>query len=752
MARFVPLPSRQSNQASRSKTLLRILLKVLLPEGAAQVASVMRLLGPTAWNMIASYILNLMPQRNAKKEFDIVNAVSLAGARSSGSGRDAWKPQEAGQKATYPGPMVAQSKSAGHAGELRSPGFPLCGTRSQAAWPFSPAVAQSKNAHTARAVPGVVQRLVKTKLGQDRAGLLRNMARLDGRQVPHERLGKDLSKCLEVLEKSAEFHGTIDVNNEQMVALLYFQAVRVNRRYKGGMVWSKALKGPAHLGAKWHDVRQEFEGLLHRAKHLGARIAKLQNRYGLVIIGAGSAAAYYIDTLGVAFDHRFTLLIGGADPWAGQRGEGIDFINHVNQQINYPSEGVRGYSDIFVERKAFANRTRTIIEGAIPLQNRHSGAVMQISQTKSGDYKIEWHDGKKNNETYATKVVIATGAGPHQVTKADVTGLVPEHKKRVMDMDTFIREVIPHSRKNNINGKTVVVQGPNAAIDAVAAAVTLPGWTVSWVVRGSTPVYLPGTRYSLGRIPLFKATEVTITHADTQLEIKAQGTFSRCTAANHQYMSAEELKDKKYWTADPQTLKADYFVYGIGQDIKAAGALLSQDIRDNLEAVQHRGGRYSDVKGSLTWKNTKREGADLNFTNEKHAVGLRHKGGTLEVIGAVAKALANPEQAAMLGAVTKFQSADIVAYEQLGGIRSAMYGLNEHMPPDIAQRVDFSHADPTVLRAHIALKYPNIREEHARRIIGDILGHRKTGHHPHGYDDWWRAHWETNLAWWDRNG
>jgi len=696
-----------------------------------------------------------MPPPNTRKEFVVVKAVPLTGARSSR--RDAWKPPGAGQKAPYPGPIVAQSKSAGHAGDLRSPAFPSYGTPPQPARPFAPVVAQNKSAHTFSPVPGVVQRMVKWKLGQGRPALLIEMARLDRRQVPQEQLGTNLDKCLKVLEDSAEFHGTIDVDNEQMVALLYFQAVRVNRRYKGGMVWSKALKGPAHRGAKWHDVHQTIEEGLHQIKHLVAKIKMLKNRYGLVIIGAGSAAAYYIDTLGVAFNHQFTLLIGGDDPWAGQRGQGIDFINHVNQQISYPSEGVSGYSNKFVGRQAFADRTSKIIKAAIPPENFFSGAVRQISKMEKGEYngyyKIEWHDGKKNNETYAAKVVIATGAGPHQVTKADVKGLIPEHKKRVMDMDTFIREVIPHSRKNNINGKTVVVQGPNAAIDAVAAAVTLPGWTVSWVVRGSTPVYLPGTRYSLGRIPLFKATEVTITHADTQLEIKAQGTFSRCTAANHQYMSAEELKDKKYWTADPQTLKADYFVYGIGQDTTAAGALLSQDIRDNLEAVQHRGGRYSDVKGSLTWRNTKREGADLNFTNEEHAVGLRHKGGTLEVIGAAAKALADPKkQAPMLGAVTKFQSADIVAYEQLGGIRSAMYGLNEHMPPDIATKVDFSHADPTVLRAHIALKYPNIGEEPARLIIGDILKHRKTGHHPHGYDDWWQSHWEANLARREENG
>jgi hypothetical protein len=44
------------------------------------------------------------------------------------------------------------------------------------------------------------------------------------------------------------------------------------------------------------------------------------------------------------------------------------------------------------------------------------------------------------------------------------------------------------------------------------------------------------------------------------------------------------------------------------------------------------------------------------------------------------------------------------------------------------------------------LNYPDVSERDAREVINTILRHRKTGHHPHGYDDWWINHWKQVLA------
>jgi hypothetical protein len=586
-----------------------------------------------------------------------------------------------------------------------------------------PPVAQLKSSR-------VVQRLVTVKAGSTREDLLRSMLRIDRNQV--KQLGRTrLSIALRELERSDYFHGVIDLANEQMVGLIYFQAVRMDQLPRS------------------QRIMEETDHVLgDNAKFF----RRLDKKYELAIIGSGSAAAYYIDTLGVGYDHRYTMLVGGEDPWAERRGEGITYINHVPAQINYPSEGVPGYSGVFVGRRAFAARTKGIIEQAIPLRNRFYGQVKGVTRDTTGqtaEYVIEMADGTKR---YASKVIVATGAGPHMYTSADVAALPEESKQRVIDMDTFVRETAFNERGHNVR---VLVQGPNAAVDAVALAVN-KNWRVTWFVNTTPPVYLPGTQYRLGTVPLYKTRNVSIAKlGDTALRVTAD--VRKCRV-NHQRADPDELAEKdkadvvnRYWEPEQhQTFDVDYVVYGIGQKATATGAvgdiLKTFNARQDFAAVYNKSGRYSEV----------RQGDDLQFADE-HAVavrlnpalGVRDQG--LFVIGAAAVSY-TPQFKDKLKAVTKFQSADIVAYEQLGGIRSAMYGFNEHLPPDIATRVDFSHADPTVLRAHMALKYPHLREADATRLINQILSHRKTGHHPHGYDTWWQRHWEQNLAWWNERG
>ncbi len=574
--------------------------------------------------------------------------------------------------------------------------------------------------------------------------LLDSLLQIDKTQL--KQLGEaQLTKCLAILKSSAFYHGRIDIANEQIVGLLYFQAVKVNRRFSD----------------RWEALSQDIDELGYRLDALETRINLWGEEldlgiFNLAIIGAGSAAAYYIDTLGSAYDHSGTLLIGGDDPWAGRRGEGIDYINHATQQINYPSEGVQDYSETFVKRTDFASRTKRIIEDAIPKKHRFKGAVLKISQEEDGKHLlvIRWRDATSGRERTqrAKKVVVAAGAGPHMPTTAEKED-VKLVRDRVMDMDTFIRDVIPASRQNvrsvvsHMGRPAVLVQGPNAAIDAVAAA-SIDGWDVYWVIRSTEPQYLKGTRYALGRIPLYKTavkdSKVQIKEQSDRLQVtlvKAQ----KCTSFNHQNTKPE-------WGPEVSlALTVDYFVYGIGQDINsggdqpAAGSFLDPKIKEKLELIHHRGGRYSKVT------------TDDSFPDfaEGDAVGLHLKGSGskngLEIIGATAKALSG-KGASALDRVATHQSADIMAYEQLGGIRSAMYGLNESMPSDIGTKVDFSHADPTTLRAHLAIKYPYLAESDATRIINNILDHRKTGHHPHGYTQWWLDHWQGELTFWNKIG
>ena len=74
--------------------------------------------------------------------------------------------------------------------------------------------------------------------------------------------------------------------------------------------------------------------------------------YTLAIIGSGSTAAYYIDTLGPAHDHSRTIVIGEQNPWIHKRGQGISYVNHTWRQIGLPSSNITAYGG----NESFANR------------------------------------------------------------------------------------------------------------------------------------------------------------------------------------------------------------------------------------------------------------------------------------------------------------------------------------------------------------------------------------------------------------
>src|SRR5262249_29679800 len=149
--------------------------------------------------------------------------------------------------------------------------------------------------------------------------------------------------------------------------------------------------------------------------------------YELAFIGAGSTTAYYIDTLGPDHDHSTTLLFGDPtlNPWAGQRGFSIEFINHVRRQIDLPSRKVAAPAPstgrttaIFVGRPDFAEDAAKTIAKAIPETNCIKPAIKQgadesergITRT-GGIYHIETVDGKVYK---AKSVIFAAGAGGHK--------------------------------------------------------------------------------------------------------------------------------------------------------------------------------------------------------------------------------------------------------------------------------------------------------------------------------------------------
>jgi len=71
------------------------------------------------------------------------------------------------------------------------------------------------------------------------------------------------------------------------------------------------------------------------------------------------------------------------------------------------------------------------------------------------------------------------------------------------------------------------------------------------------------------------------------------------------------------------------------------------------------------------------------------------------------------------------------------------------MPTYITREANFSQDNPTMLRVHIAPKYPNIELARVDEIIAAILVHRRFDYHPLGYDAWWQTHWRHVLEYWN---
>jgi hypothetical protein len=615
--------------------------------------------------------------------------------------------------------------------------------------------------HPART--GTVQARYKLQGGTEEGLLLRLLAMDKAQAKP---LGEEtLRECVRILRQGTVHHGAVHVDNEQQVALLYWNAVRVSRRFEGGLSGAMA------------SFEQDLEEHSAQVSQVRDELNKVLGVYKLAIIGSGSSAAYYLDTLGPTYDHSCTMVLGKENPWAGRRGlEAIPYINHTPLQIGFPSQGVPRFTTEFYGRAEFAETTRRVIAAAVPEGNWFNEKITRISKEHSGLYVIESKDTADRTHTRrARKVVMATGAGSHAKPKLDYEEGTDEVKPRIVDMDTFVREIAPSSEK--ITGN-VIVQGPNAAIDAVYAAQRY-GWGISWFINSSLPIYLPGTRYYLGRVALYKP---GAKDAKPSIARGSRGslrvTYNVSKArGDHQFRP----RDLAWDPAGVQVFDVDYLVYGIGQEPGFVGGLLSQDIKEALEPIYDRGARFAPVSADedftdvyhdpdeaylrslrerANWSEQKiNEFRDRARGGRKVALGLHVRGGTgesgFEIFGAAAKAMIGDtnwskerkeEVGNQLKSVADLQSADILAYEQLGGIRAAMYGRNEYTPSGVVREVDFSHADPTVLRMYIASKYPHVSERDAREVINTILRHRKTGHHPHGYDDWWINHWEEVLA------
>jgi hypothetical protein len=480
---------------------------------------------------------------------------------------------------------------------------------------------------------------------------------------------------------SHEHFGEVDIRNPQQVALVAYRL-----------------------------AKQRFT-----APVLGAPRSRDGNRiFKLAIVGAGSTAAYYIDTLGPAYDHADTIIIGGANPWHEERGHAIPYINHTARQIAMPSANVTAYggNESFVNRRAFARDADRVIAAAHGTWLREA-SVERISLRGKGElagkvYHIHLNGGRV---VRASKVIFAGGSGAMRTPAATATEPVVHNRHRIINMNEFVRSRARSGPKGN-----VVIWGNNAAIDAVAAA-KRHGWTVvQWLYsEANRPTWLPGSRY---RSPPYSL------HLLPQHAYKGRNDI---TIED----DGDKLQVKDRTRPEPIARHVDYLVYGLGSDDLLAGdrAIIDKSVMSgpaSLTPILDDAGLFGERRAPraerafLGWQNGRRTFQVLGLAAENY-----------EGAGGRVNSATDARVQTLKGSL----SGDVAAVGQLTYIRSAVRAINNFVPGSIVERLDYSHADANQVAIHIAAKYPQLSAIYTQRFIAMLrtvregLGERL----PHGF-------------------
>ena len=343
--------------------------------------------------------------------------------------------------------------------------------------------------------------------------------------------------------------------------------------------------------------------------------------YDYAMVGVGTSIAFYLETLDRP-TYKSILVLGVEDPWAGKRGPGI--VNHTQHMIAH-FNSMPQFSKTMVNRTAFADSNKKVIETEVARNG--SWVKKEVKRIRHnlfphmvwlGDcFWLDTHD-----VTYfARKVVIGTGAGAHRRPE-EVEGLPPD---RAIDMDTFMREI----DYRDSNGRSIIVLGPNAAIDAVDEAVARR-YVVNWLVRGSekrTPIPLLDTAHQVNAEKAAKNVrryEGALTCRMNGAKVRVE--FQEIVTGLKSDKLAAFGGGKVSSGMRTSFLEADLIVYGIGQEATQAPAykMLSEELRSQLEPIYDKNQRLGQVYQSVL-------GLQLQGTDSKNG---------LEIVGAAAYQMA----------------------------------------------------------------------------------------------------------------
>lgn len=321
----------------------------------------------------------------------------------------------------------------------------------------------------------------------------------------------------------------------------------------------------------------------------------------LTFIGVGSSVTYLLNELNGRFAEDGVTspflgkvsIVGKEDSWAANvRGQG--YINHQTEIIGHWDQQVPKYDPNYADRAEFSASNQRQLTQTVGLGAEHLEALVTgISRLDDGCFRINLDNGQILD---SRQVVLGAGAGPHTSIWNSVTPHTQAEKRldniklheqetlrgKVLDLDEFMRASDTSPQK--FAGKTVVVHGPNAGIDAVERAGEL-GANVVWFTRSTNPVLLDGNQLKFAP-ELAKSAMHKVDALDIHPTKQEHGSALRL---NYSSPGQDSQEPKKI-------LDADYYVYAMGQDIHkpgSAGAMLGS-LLDHLEPVYDYDQVYSD--------------------------------------------------------------------------------------------------------------------------------------------------------------
>lgn len=321
----------------------------------------------------------------------------------------------------------------------------------------------------------------------------------------------------------------------------------------------------------------------------------------LTFIGVGSSVAYLLNELNGRFAEDGVTspfsgkvsIVGKEDSWsANVRGQG--YLNQPAELVSQWGQQVPVYDPDYADRGEFSAGNQQQLTQAVGLGAEHLEALAtSIKRLDDGCFRIRLHNGQALD---SRQVVLGAGAGPHTSIWNSSTPHTQAEKRldniklheqealrgKVLDLDEFMR--VTDAAPQQFAGKTVVVHGPNAGIDAVERAGEL-GANVVWFTRSTNPLLLDGNHLKFAPA-LAKSALRKVDSLDIYPTKQEYGSALRLD-----YTSPEQdIKDAR------TSLEADYYVYALGQDIHkpgSAGAMLGS-LLDHLEPVYDYDQVYSD--------------------------------------------------------------------------------------------------------------------------------------------------------------